>query len=188
LVEVAESVYQRPRAAFYKLRSLVLTLVFAAAVGAPRAEGLVRLDPADLGRLIGLARAPGVKTVRRRLGELADAGRSDQLIAGLAARHVAVNGEAMELFDVDGHVRAYHGGQPVPKHHVARMRMAMPAEEDVWLNDARRRAVGVASPTGRVACRRAAHRHRPQPRQAARPSSRGRRRDRDRRGPSPLRP
>jgi hypothetical protein len=43
----------------------------------------------------------------------------------------------MGLFDVDGHVRAYHGGQPVPKHHVARMRITMPAEEDVWLNDAR---------------------------------------------------
>jgi hypothetical protein len=42
----------------------------------------------------------------------------------------------MGLFYVDGHVRAYHGGQPVAKHHVARMRIAMPAEEDVWLNDA----------------------------------------------------
>jgi hypothetical protein len=70
-------VYQRPSAAFYGLRSLVLTLAFAAAVGAPRAEGLARLDPADLGRLIGLDRAPEVKTLRRRLGELADAGRSD---------------------------------------------------------------------------------------------------------------
>jgi hypothetical protein len=35
--------------------------VFAALVGQPRAEGLTRIDQADLGRLIGLDRAPEVK-------------------------------------------------------------------------------------------------------------------------------
>jgi transposase len=137
LVEVAERVYAAPRAAFYGLRSLLLTLVFAAAVGAPRAEGLVRLDPVDLGRLLGLDRAPEVKTVRRRVGELAAAGRSAALIEGLARRHVDANPEAVGIFYVDGHVRAYHGGAQVPKHHLARMRISMPAEEDIWVGDAR---------------------------------------------------
>jgi hypothetical protein len=36
---------------------------------------------------------------------------------------------------VDGHVRAYHGKLEVPKAHVARMRIAMPAEVDTWLSD-----------------------------------------------------
>jgi hypothetical protein len=137
LLEVAERVYAAPRSAFYGLRSLLLTLVFAAAVGAPRAEGLVRIDPVDLGRLIGLDRAPEVKTVRRRLGELDAAGRSAALIEGLAARHVDAHTESVGIFYVDGHVRAYHGGAQVPKHHVARMRISMPAEEDIWVGDAR---------------------------------------------------
>jgi len=137
LLDVAARVYTAPRSAFYGLRSLLLTLVFAAAVGAPRAEGLVRLDPVDVGRLLGLDRAPEVKTVRRRVGELAAAGRADALIEGLAARHVDANPEAVGIFYVDGHVRAYHGGAEVPKHHVARMRISMPAEEDIWVGDAR---------------------------------------------------
>jgi transposase-like protein len=112
-------------------------MAFAAAVGEPRAEGLCRIDPADLGRLIGLDRAPEPKTLRRRLGELAAAGRCGQLLAGLARHHVAANHQACGIFYVDGHVRAYHGKADVPKHRLARMRLAMPAEEDVWLGDAR---------------------------------------------------
>jgi hypothetical protein len=36
----------------------------------------------------------------------------------------------------DGHVRAYHGAREIPKTHVARMRISMPATTDYWINDA----------------------------------------------------
>ena len=140
LLEAARAVYEpQPaarRPAFYSLDALLLTLAFAAAVGQPRVEGLTRVDPADLGRLVGLDRAPEPKTVRRRLGELAAAGRADRLIDALARRHIDADPEAAGVFYVDGHVRAYHGTHQVPKHHVARMRIAMPAEEDIWVGDA----------------------------------------------------
>ena len=42
LLDVANEVYGRARAAFYGLGSLLLTIVFAALVGEPRAEGGVR--------------------------------------------------------------------------------------------------------------------------------------------------
>ena len=57
LVEVFESTYGRLRDRFYGLRPIVLTLLFLALLRDPRAEGLTRLDPADLGRLLGLDRA-----------------------------------------------------------------------------------------------------------------------------------
>jgi len=133
LLEVAELVYDRARAAFYGLRALLLT--FAALVGQPRAEGLTRIDPADLGRLIGADRAPEVKTVRRRMSELAAQHRADRLLEGLARRHVA-HADAVGIFYIDGHVRAYHGKHNVSKKHLARMRLSMPAEEDTWINDA----------------------------------------------------
>jgi len=136
LLEVAGEVYGRARAAFYGLGSLLLTIVFAALVGEPRAEGLTRIDPVDVGRLLGLDRAPEVKTVRRRIGQLARRGRADRLLAGLAARHAAAHDEAMGVLYVDGHVRAYHGTADVPKAHVARIRLSMPAEIDTWLADA----------------------------------------------------
>lgn len=141
LVETAGAVFARARAAFYGVRSLVLAVVFAALVGEPRAEGLTRIDPADLGRLLGLDRAPEVRTIRRRFEALAAQKRSDRLIATLARRHVAANKAAAGVLYVDGHVRAYHGSADVSKAHLARMRLAMPAASDTWVADARGDAV-----------------------------------------------
>jgi len=42
----------------------------------------------------------------------------------------------MGFLYVDGHVRAYHGKRSLPKAHLARMRLSMPATTDYWLNDA----------------------------------------------------
>ncbi len=137
LIECATTVYSKTRAAFYGLRSLVLTVVFTAILGEPRAEGLTRIDPADLGRLLGLDRAPEVRTLRRRMAGLAAEGKAGELVGALARRHVADNQAAIGVFYVDGHVRAYHGGARLPKVHLARMRLAMPAEEDTWVCDSR---------------------------------------------------
>ena len=136
LLACATEVYGRTRAAFYGLRSLVLTVVFAALVGEPRAEGLTRIDPVDLGRLVGLDRAPETKTLRRRMAALAERGVADRLLAALAHRHAHAHPEAMGVVYVDGHVRAYHGKAKVPKAHLARMRLSMPAEVDTWVADA----------------------------------------------------
>lgn len=136
LVEVAEQVYGRARVSFYGLRSLVLSVVFAALLGEPRAEGVTRIDPVDAGRLLGLDRAPEVKTIRRRIEALAREHKADRLLAGLARRHAAAHDEAMGVLYVDGHVRAYHGSADVPKAHVARIRLSMPAEVDTWVADA----------------------------------------------------
>lgn len=136
LVACVEEVYGKARAAFYGLRSLVLAVVFAALVGEARAEGMTRLDPVDVGRLLGLDRAPEVKTLRRRLEHLAAVGRADRLMMALARRHVAARPEASGVFYVDGHVRAYHGGAELPKAHVTRMRLSMPAAVDTWVADA----------------------------------------------------
>jgi len=41
----------------------------------------------------------------------------------------------MGFLYVDGHVRVYHGRHRLPKTHVARMRLSMPATSDYWVND-----------------------------------------------------
>jgi transposase len=142
LLDVASSVYGTgrrvaglPRAAFYGLRSLVLCVVFSSLLGEPRAEGLTRIDPAAIGRLLGLDRAPEVNRLRLRMGELANEKKSDELVMGLARRHVAAHPEAIGIFYTDGHVRAYHGQSDVAKTHVARMRISMPGEVDTWVCD-----------------------------------------------------
>ena len=75
LLDAAREVYGRLKDGFYGLGATLLTLVFLALAGEPRAEGATRVPPAALGRVLGLDRAPEVKTIRRKLGELAAAGR-----------------------------------------------------------------------------------------------------------------
>ncbi len=145
LLEVAHAVYGAPKAAFYGIRSLLLTLVFAALLGEPRAEGLTRIDPLSLGRLLGLDRAPEVGTMRRRMEALAGMARSGDLLMGLARHHVDAHPGTMGILYVDGHVRAYHGGADLPRAHLARARIAMAATTDSWLADARGDAVLVWS-------------------------------------------
>ena len=88
LLGAFEAVYASSRAAFYSIRSLVLALVFCLLLGEARAEGLTRLDPVDLGRLLGLDRGPEVQTMRRRLEELAGLKRSAELLQHLAETHL----------------------------------------------------------------------------------------------------
>lgn len=95
LLEASEKVLGLPEAAFYSLRSLLLSLVFCALLGECRAEGLTRMDPPALGRLIGLDRAPEVKTIRRRMLALAGLRRSEEPLMALARHHAAAHPEAM---------------------------------------------------------------------------------------------
>ena len=87
LLPVAAETFGPMRKGFYGLRVTLLTAVFMALLREPRAEGATRLRPADLGRLLGLDRAPEVKTLRRKLAELASHGKSGELQAALGAHH-----------------------------------------------------------------------------------------------------
>ena len=80
LLDAARQVYGRLKDGCCGLGATLLTLVFLALAGEPRAEGATRVPPAALGRVLGLDRAPEVKTIRRKLGELAAAGKAADLI------------------------------------------------------------------------------------------------------------
>ena len=133
--ECAEQTYGAIGPAFYGLRTSLLTLLLMALWRIKRPEGLKEHSPQDLGRVLGLDRAPEVKTLRRKLSRLAAAGCAAQFGQALAQRRVASRGEALGFLYVDGHVRVYHGQHRLPKAHVARMRLSMPATSDYWVND-----------------------------------------------------
>ena len=100
-----------------------------------RPEALKERDPATLGRIIGLDRAPEVKTVRRKLTRLAAYHRAERLGYELAQERVEQRGSRMGFLYVDGHVRAYHGKRTLPKAFVPLRRLAMPATTDYWVGD-----------------------------------------------------
>ena len=131
----AQQTYGSLGPAFYGLRTSLLTLLLMALWRIKRPEALKEHSPQDLGRVLGLDRAPEVKTLRRKLTRLAAAGRAAQFGQALAQRRIAARGEALGFLYVDGHVRVYHGQHRLPKTHVARMRLSMPATSDYWVND-----------------------------------------------------
>ena len=132
----ARDVYGSIGPAFYGLRTSIVALLLMALLRIRRPEALKEHSPDDLGRLLGLDRAPEVKTLRRKLARLAAFGRATSFGRALAERRVAAHGAALGFLYVDGHVRVYHGKHTIPKAHVARMRLAMPATTDYWVNDA----------------------------------------------------
>ena len=107
--ECAQKIYGSLGPAFYGLRTSLLTLLLMALWRIKRPEGLKEYSPQDLGRVLGLDRAPEVKTLRRKLARLAAAGRAAQFGQALAQQRVALRGEALGFLYTDGHVRVYHG-------------------------------------------------------------------------------
>jgi transposase len=137
VIGCAREVYGCIGPAFYGLRTTVVALLLMALLRIRRPENLKERPPVDLGRVLGLDRAPEVKTLRRKLARLAAAGRATDFGRALARRRVETHGDALGFLYVDGHVRVYYGHRRIPKTHVARIRLALPATSDYWVNDAR---------------------------------------------------
>jgi transposase len=135
LLRIARKLYGEVGPAFYGLRTTLLTLLLMALLRIQRPEHLKERDPAAFGRLLGLDRAPEVKTLRRGLTRLAAHQHAEQLGAELARLRVDQRGHLMGFLYVDGHVRAYHGQRTISRAFVARRHLAMPATTDYWVND-----------------------------------------------------
>ena len=136
LFQISRKLYGEIGPAFYGLRTTLLTLLLMALLRIKRPEHLKERDPAAFGRLLGLDRAPEVKTLRRRLTCLAARHCAEQLGTELARVRVDRRGHLMGFLYIDGHVRAYHGQRSISSNaYVARRHLAMPASTDYWIND-----------------------------------------------------
>ena len=136
LLDTAHTVYGELPNGFYSLDTMLCESVFRALLGQARAQGATRIDPPALGRVLGLDRAPEVKTIRRKIGLLAGAGRAGGWIAAMARRHVQARPEQAAVCYVDGHVRAYQGTRKIAKTHVPRLKFPAPATVETWVADA----------------------------------------------------
>lgn len=135
IFSVAQEIYGSIGPSFYGLRTTILSLLLLALLRIKRPEGLKEHVPADLGRLLGLDRAPEVKTLRRKLTDLAGFQKAELFGRKLAQTRVARRGAMMGFLYMDGHVRVYHGKKRIPKTYSTRMRLALPATTDYWVND-----------------------------------------------------
>jgi hypothetical protein len=137
LYSVGQQVYGGLRNGFFGLNSVLSTLVFMALLRIKSIEQLPTHAPGEFGLVLGLDRSPEMKTLRRKLTELQGRGKAIELQAAFADYWAAEDPELLGFLYVDGHVRPYNGRtHRLPKTHVPRRRLCMPATTDYWVNDA----------------------------------------------------
>ena len=136
LLEVGQNIYAKLKNGYYGLTTMLLTFGLMALVRVKSAEGLTHYAPGEFGLVLGLDRAPEMKTVRRKLCELASRGRALEFARAFANRWTEQAPDTLGYLYIDGHVRPYHGRtHELPKTHVQRRRLCMPATTDYWVND-----------------------------------------------------
>jgi hypothetical protein len=129
----------------YDSTAVALSSMFAFALGSSSLEGSKHLQLADAGLLVGIRRFPHLRTLRPRLGLLADAVDPLTLQVTFAKAMLAADCEPPSVFFVDGHFVAYTGSRPVAKGYNTRRRLAEPGREETVVVDERWRAVCFAS-------------------------------------------
>jgi hypothetical protein len=106
----------------------------------PAPKDPTRFDAAALGRVLGLNRAPEVKTIRRKITARAAPGWARELLAAVATAHVArleaTDPDLTAVFYVDGHVRAYQGTRNIAKTDLSGLKVPAPATVETWVSDA----------------------------------------------------
>jgi len=131
---------------FYTCLQVLLILGFMALARIRRPEDLRHLPPGELGKVAGLDRVPEVRTLREKIGVMANTGDPGAWMRELAQTWMEEDpGEAGYLY-VDGHVRVYYGGTAhLPRRYVARQRLCLRGTTDYWVNDALGRPFFVVS-------------------------------------------
>ena len=138
LIDVGQEVYQGLRNGFFGLRSILFAFAFMALRRIKTPEQLTEHAPGELGLVLGLDRAPEVKTLRRKLRELGERKLADTFARQLTERWAEAEPNELGLLYVDGHVRPYHGRtHTLPKHHVQQRGRPMPGTKDFHVNDRR---------------------------------------------------
>src|SRR5664280_676201 len=130
--------------------AILTTATLGFALGIDTIEGAKHLRRPEAGAALGLRAVPELKTLRTRLGALADGTDPLQLQRDFAAGMLAADPAGDPVYFVDDHFVPYAGARPVGKGWNTKRRHAQPGRDDTLLVDARGRAVvfGTGEPTG----------------------------------------
>jgi len=121
---------------FYQLPSILIVLAFTALLRLKSLEGVRYVDPAELGKTIGLDRIPEVKTLRQKVRYISDCGQVEDWGRALAKSWMDDDPDLAGLLYLDGHFRAYYGhGTNLPRHYASRARLCLRGMMDYWVND-----------------------------------------------------
>jgi len=133
-LESAHKVYQTLGPAFYGLRNIFMTFFLMALLRVKSPEEMQKDHIHKLGRLLGLDRAPSVKTIRRKIKAMAGRVQAANLM-NLRSKEI-MNGEAMPdaVLYIDGHVMCYNGGKKIGKTFSNNKNQVVKGATDYWVN------------------------------------------------------
>ena len=131
---------------FYSALHILMVLGCMALARIRRPEGLRHVPPGELGKAVGLDRAPEVRTLRKKIAALAQHGTPAAWLQELSRTWMESDPQEAGYLYVDGHVRVYHGsGTLLPRRYVSRERLCLRGTTDYWVNDALGRPFFVVS-------------------------------------------
>jgi hypothetical protein len=133
-------------AGYYSALHILVLLGFMALARIRRPEGLRHVPPGELGRTLGLDRAPEVKTLREKIARLSSEGDVEGWMHDLSTDWMARDPDEAGYLYVDGHVRVYHGETAkLSRRYVSREKLCLRGTTDYWVNDALGRPFFVVS-------------------------------------------
>jgi hypothetical protein len=134
LLPVAHKLWASLGAAFYGVRTTLVTLLLLALLRVKRPEQIRGYDAAGLGRVLGLDRAPEVKTLRRKLHALSSRNQGMPFLEKLAlARVQALNAQPSVVY-LDGHVSVYSGQSKIGEVYSTRDKRVVKGTTQTWVN------------------------------------------------------
>lgn len=135
LVEVFGKAYHKLASRSYGLRDLVLVMFFLWAMRFSSVEAFKGAQQRDFGCLIGARRSPALKTVRRKIQELAEQKQGHHLVMEMAQRYVKGDIVEIGVLYADGHMKPYYGSRSLDKVWSPQRRLHMPGIEQYFVND-----------------------------------------------------
>ena len=135
LLDVARAVFRLPRSVCFGVRAVTLSLFFMTLLRKPTVESAKHLRRVAFGAVVGSGRAPAVKTLRRKLAELASQKQASEFGARLARRWVEGGMVATAYLYVDGHMKAYTAKRRLREVWNSQRRMPLPGVHTYFVGD-----------------------------------------------------
>ena len=122
---------------FYSVVHVLLVLAYMALARLRRPEALRNVPVGEIGKVVGLDRAPEVKTMRAKIKLMAHGGDTEGWMMDLSRTWMQADPDEAGYVYIDGHVRTYHGTVAnLPRRYVSRERLCLRGTSDYWVNDA----------------------------------------------------
>ncbi len=133
-LRTAMHVFDEYRAAFYGLRTMIVTWVLMALLRIKRTEHIRHKEVTSLGLILGLDRAPEVKTIRRKFHLMIEQGQAVEWMNLLAKERVEQHDGPVNVLQVDGHLVVYYGSEKLGNVYSARLQRVVKGQTENWVH------------------------------------------------------